>query len=251
MLSLYKLWVKYRSSRTSTSMQNEKLWHAIQEHQFDDGFASRLAVELNWDLTFSKNAIAEYRRFVYLSQISKWSVTPSRTIDKVWHFHLTYTKNYWDILCKQVLLQPLHHNPGGSNENPDRFRVQFANTLALYQSEFGEAAPTKFWGPRPYSDVTDYFRKRMWMAALPAFFLFFWISPFFGFGFSMDGWTGAGIWVGYLGLILGSLRLHNWWTDSRKPNGDCGGKGVEYEISLTTENDGDGNADCGGGGCGD
>lgn len=231
-------------------MQNEKLWTAIQAHQFDDGFAGRLASELNWDLAFSQDAISEYLRFVYLSQISNGSVTPSRTIDKVWHFHLTYTKNYWDVLCKQVLKRPLHHNPGGSNDNHDRYRVQFANTLALYQLEFGGAAPAKYWGPRPYSDITAYFRRRMWLAVPPAFLLVYWTAPLFGFGFSMDGWTGMGVWAGYLGAVFGSLRLHNWWMQTRKPNGDCGGLGVEYEISLTSESDGDSNAECGGGGCG-
>ena len=152
MLSLYKLWVKYRSSRTSTSMQNEKLWHAIQEHQFDDGFASRLAREEKWSDEFALGAIEEYRRFLFLSQLADSPVTPSVTIDKVWHLHMTDTRNYWDGFCAKVLGKPLHHDVGKSKADDVRHRDQFRNTRALYATVFDEIAPDIYWGREEQKD---------------------------------------------------------------------------------------------------
>lgn len=152
MLSLYKLSVKYRSSRASTSMQNEKLWHAIQKHQFDAGFADRLAQEEGWSDAFTAGAIEEYRRFLFLSQLSDTPVTPSVTVDKVWHKHMTDTRNYWDELCAKVLGKPLHHDAGTSPAHEERHREQFRHTRALYAAMFDEIAPDAYWGREEQKD---------------------------------------------------------------------------------------------------
>ncbi|MDE9451181.1 hypothetical protein J3R80_11965 [Aliiroseovarius sp. Z3] len=126
-------------------MQNEKLWQAIQEHPFEPGFADRLAREEGWSDAFAAGAVEEYRRFLFLSQLSDTPVTPSVIIDKVWHLHMTDTRNYWDGFCAKVLGKPLHHDVGKSAADDLRHREQFRNTRALYATVFGESAPDTYW----------------------------------------------------------------------------------------------------------
>jgi hypothetical protein len=127
------------------------LWGKIQQFELDDPhaefqFSARLAKENGWTRPFTEDAIQEYRKFVYLAAVSNGEVTPPKTIDTVWHQHLTYTRSYWDEMCGEVLGFPLHHNPtrGGSAEDA-RFEDQYEQTLDLYRTEFGEEPPSAIW----------------------------------------------------------------------------------------------------------
>jgi hypothetical protein len=73
-------------------------------------------------------------------------VTPSDAVDQAWHLHLTYSRDYWDRLCGEVLGQPLHHGPtaGGSDER-HRYFAQYADTLASYERWFGAPPPADIW----------------------------------------------------------------------------------------------------------
>ena len=52
-------------------------------------FSRRLKRENGWDTTFALRAIAEYRKFLLLTQVSGGRpVSPSKVIDHVWHLHL-------------------------------------------------------------------------------------------------------------------------------------------------------------------
>lgn len=130
---------------------NVALWSRIacftpDDPQADFQFTDRLARENGWSKAFAAGAIEEYKKFVYLAAVSERHVTPSDIVDQVWHLHLTFTRSYWDMLCGGVLQKPLHHNPtkGGPAERA-RYRTQYAETLALYRSEFGCDAPQAFW----------------------------------------------------------------------------------------------------------
>ena len=130
---------------------NVALWNRIacftpDDPQADFRFTDRLARENGWSKAFAAGAVEEYKKFVYLAAVSERHVTPSEIVDQVWHLHLTFTRSYWDDLCGAVLQKPLHHNPtlGGPAERA-RYRMQYAQTLALYQLEFGCAAPAAFW----------------------------------------------------------------------------------------------------------
>jgi hypothetical protein len=64
-------------------------------------------------------------------------VTPSEEVDEVWHFHLTYTSDYWDVWCQIVLGRPLHHYPTRGDADEDSgFRSQYVTTLARYERFF-------------------------------------------------------------------------------------------------------------------
>lgn len=104
----------------------------------------RMQVEYGWSEAFTEQAVEEYRRFCFLSTLQP--VTPSDVVDMVWHMHLLYTENYWNVWCS-LLGKPLHHGPtqGGAQEDR-RFYDQYAQTLLLYQKVFGPLNET-IWPP--------------------------------------------------------------------------------------------------------
>src|SRR5262249_46322550 len=75
-------------------------------------------------------------------------VSPSEQVDQAWHMHLTYTRSYWDELCKNVMGQPLHHDPtkGGAAEQA-KFIDLYNQTLASYQRLLGQQPPSDIWSP--------------------------------------------------------------------------------------------------------
>ena len=125
------------------------LWQRIQRHVFEPdhalNFTRRLARDKAWSLPFARAAIDEYRRFCFLAIACAGQVTPSEEVDEVWHQHLTYSRDYWNVWCGSVLGAPLHHEPtqGGPAED-SRFRTQYAATLATYEDYFGPP-PEVFW----------------------------------------------------------------------------------------------------------
>ncbi len=143
----------------------------IEAHRFEAGqalsFTGRLARDHRWSLDFARGAVREYGRFCFLAVASATAMTPSEEVDEVWHLHLTYTRDYWDLWCGSVLGAALHHDPtaGGAAEER-RYRLQYAQTLALYERFFG-APPAAYWPGtdarfgRPRYQVVD--RARWWL----------------------------------------------------------------------------------------
>jgi hypothetical protein len=148
----------------------KELWQRIEAHDFEPdtplSFTKRLARDRGWSLDEARAAIAGYRRFCFLAAISDEPMTPSETVDEVWHQHLIYSRDYWDVWCKEVLRAPLHHDPTpGGREAQIRFRRQYAETMALHERFFGPPDP-KLWpatyvrfGKRPQYFVADLHRS--------------------------------------------------------------------------------------------
>jgi len=109
-------------------------------------FAQRLARENRWSADYASRVLTEYKRFCWLACAAGHQVTPSDAVDQAWHLHLTYSRDYWDRFCPQVLHQSLHHGPtaGGSQERT-RYYEQYAQTLASYEAHFGAPAPFDVW----------------------------------------------------------------------------------------------------------
>ncbi len=129
---------------------HRELWQRIASHPFDAprdslDFTRRLAREQAWTLAHARLAIEEYRRFCFLALATGQAVTPSEDVDAIWHLHLTYSRDYWDVWCAKVLRRRLHHDPteGGPAE-ARKFREQYATTLKLYESWFG-LSPEAIW----------------------------------------------------------------------------------------------------------
>ena len=120
------------------------VWRKLIEFKFDDPettltFTRRLARENSWSPALAERVVAEYRRFLFLTQVAGHPVTPSEEVDQAWHLHLVYTRSYWEELCGKVFGQALHHGPtkGGIREGA-KFEDWYERTLASYRAWFGD-----------------------------------------------------------------------------------------------------------------
>ncbi|SMB86108.1 glycine-rich domain-containing protein [Deinococcus hopiensis] len=117
----------------------------INQHPMPAGLRERLQAEHGWSAEFTQGAEREYRRFLYLAAYGGQSVTPSQTVDEVWHTHLMFTRDYWGPF-QNVLPAPLHHDPGtGAPGDEQKFQDQYLRTLDLYETVFGETPAPTYW----------------------------------------------------------------------------------------------------------
>lgn len=132
-------------------LTDNDLWNKIAGFDFDDPqaeapFSVRLARENGWTPERTKAAIDQYRRFIYMVCISDDMLSPSPDVDKVWHLHLIYTKDYWKRFCDETLGQEVHHFPNrGADESQGPLREAYARTLELLTEEFGETPDAALW----------------------------------------------------------------------------------------------------------
>lgn len=159
---------------SSNDIKDKILLFEIDEKANDLSFVDRLAIENNWSFKYAAACFDEYKKFIYLSCISESPITPSDEVDQVWHLHLSYTKSYWQILCKQVLNKELHHCPtqGGQAED-EKYKRQYKHTLALYEKVFDHKAPSTIW-PSPqkrFQSINNFFRinsSDYWLVKKPS-----------------------------------------------------------------------------------
>lgn len=137
--------------RPSEPASGHPLWAKLSRYMIgpDDAalsFEARLARENGWTPAHAARVMEEYRRFCFLAATGDRPVTPSDAVDQAWHLHLTYSRDYWERFCPDVLGRPLHHGPtaGGAAEER-RFFAQYADTLARYEQAFGAAPPADLW----------------------------------------------------------------------------------------------------------
>jgi hypothetical protein len=102
------------------------LYQSLQDFELDDpshefGFTRHLIKNHGWTLTYTQRAIAEYKKFVFLTVVANHQVVPSDQVDQVWHAHVLLTKSYWEEFCPKVLGKKLHHHParGGKTERAE------------------------------------------------------------------------------------------------------------------------------------
>lgn len=127
------------------------LWERLEAHRIGPPgasltFTDRLARENRWSNDHAQSVILEYKRFCYLARTAGHRVTPSDAVDQAWHLHLTFSRDYWEDFCPNVLGAPLHHGPtaGGSAERT-RYYDQYAATLKAYEDTFGHPPPVAVW----------------------------------------------------------------------------------------------------------
>lgn len=128
-----------------------RLWSQLESFHLDVPthglvFSERLARENAWTPSYTRRAIFEYKRFLFLAMTSSHVVCPSDAVDQVWHMHLTYTRSYWNDLCGELLGRPLHHGPtqGGSQEQVKHFQL-YQRTLESYRHAFNAEPPSDLW----------------------------------------------------------------------------------------------------------
>ncbi|RYG30259.1 hypothetical protein EON81_25250 [bacterium] len=229
--------------------EQRQLWEKIKSHRFDRGassltFAARLAQEQGWTRSFTEGAIEEYRRFLFLCATADQACTPSKVVDEVWHAHLTFTRNYWHDLCRDTLGIELHHDPSsGQVGEEEKFREQFAQTLATYDRFFG-AAPVEFWG-NGKALKTKF--SPAYLLALPILMIA---------GCSGGVWL-LGIVAGVIGIALYRAYRSQMTNGGRGANGSSGGSCTTSSCGTSCGGDSGGDSGgsscgsgCGGGGCG-
>jgi uncharacterized protein (TIGR04222 family) len=128
------------------------LYQRLQAFELDDpthefGFTRHLIKSQGWTLTYAQRAIAEYKKFAFLTVVANHQVVPSDQVDQVWHAHVLLTQSYWEEFCPKVLGKTLHHHParGGRAERTEFHRL-YTQTIASYRQFFG-SPPTDIWSP--------------------------------------------------------------------------------------------------------
>ena len=127
------------------------LWEQIESYEVDKVGASwtlsdKVASENGWTAAYTKRAVLEYKRFVYLAMVAEHVVCPSDQVDQIWHTHLLYTRSYWNDFCKTILPKPLHHSPSsGGEEEEQKYRALYRETLVSYEETFGCVPPIDIW----------------------------------------------------------------------------------------------------------
>lgn len=141
------------------------VWQALSSYHIgpEDSalpFARRLARENGWTHAHAERVLEEYKRFCFLAVAAGFEVTPSDPVDQAWHLHLTYSRDYWDRFCPEVLGCKLHHGPtkGGPEERGRHF-AQYAATLKAYETAFGAPPPADIW-PAANDLLSDSARAR-------------------------------------------------------------------------------------------
>ena len=136
-----------------TTPHDNELWQKLQNYEIGPPdapltFADRLARENRWSPEHAEQVILDYKRFCYLARTAGHPVTPSDKVDQAWHLHLTYSRDYWQRFCPEVLGNDFHHGPteGGQVERT-RYYDQYARTLAAYEAAFGQAPDPAIWPP--------------------------------------------------------------------------------------------------------
>jgi hypothetical protein len=131
--------------------QENPLWIRIINYAIDDAsavisFSKKIAQTEKWTEEFTKAAILEYKRFIYLCCVSKNGASPSVVVDKVWHMHLLYTTEYWKNFCPNILRRELHHFPNvGGIIDYNKHHDWYLETMILYLKVFKQNPPSRFW----------------------------------------------------------------------------------------------------------
>jgi uncharacterized protein (TIGR04222 family) len=132
------------------SPQQDPLWQRLLDYRIGPvnaelSFTARLARENGWSAAFAERVLVEYKKFCYLAVRSGHSVTPSHAVDQAWHLHLSYTRDYWQRFCTDVIAQPLHHGPTeGGIAQAQLYCLHYEKTLEALDKHFG-ASDADIW----------------------------------------------------------------------------------------------------------
>lgn len=138
------------------NLEEGTLWKKIEEYQFDSPeedycFSTKLADEQQWTEQFTADAILEYKKFMFLATVSNQMVSPSATIDKVWHQHLTFSDAYEEfctVLGKKIKHMPATGKPGQQTS----LKAASDQTAVLYKRYFKEQV-AEIWNNKSFEEL--------------------------------------------------------------------------------------------------
>jgi hypothetical protein len=232
-----------------SGLSDALLWRKIDAYDLDCAalpFSTKLAWENGWPPGYTRRVIDQYKRFIYAICVSDRLLSPSPDVDKAWHLHLTYTRDYWQRFCKETLGREVHHDPsqGGEHERA-KFRQAYVDTIQVLMDEFGEEPPSEVW---PLAGSTSRIERKVIDPAryyvLPKPMTEFFVTLTATVAITAVAY--ANEFVGPLGAIIifgiGAIASFGFLPkarDRRKANGNSGG-------GCGGGSDGDGGG-CGGG----
>lgn len=240
---------------TEILLQNDPLWNRLQVFSLDNAdaifpFSGKLAKQENWTEEFTQKAIGEYKKFIYLCCTLPNGASPSEIIDKVWHLHLTYTEEYWEKFCPDVLHRKLHHHPSkGGKDETEKHRKWFEETLKSYQEIFRQAPPPEIWKPVPRNTSGKSMLQFIGKVILPVIIL---LAFGYAFGSSHTGVAFYFLGVIFIILLIGIIRKSgNDRKSSENGNTGSGDNGFFFFTCGGTHScDDGGNASGCGSSCG-
>ena len=98
----------------------------------------------NWTESKALSELENFKAFLALCGIAKFSVVPTKDVDEVWHCAILHTKFYFD-LCYLLYGRYIHHQPSnGTTESRERDQSNFRKTGELFKKMTGRSyAQTK------------------------------------------------------------------------------------------------------------
>lgn len=93
---------------------------------FDINFISHY---YRWTYQYTVQVIFEYERFLQLRFVEP-KLSPSDTIDKLWHIHILDTLSYYSY-CADKFKKIIHHSPMDSQDQEAR-KIRLENTQIKY-----------------------------------------------------------------------------------------------------------------------
>lgn len=71
-----------------------------------------------WTETYVRSLIKEYKVFLHLAANSESECVPTKHVDEIWHEHILFTKDYFEVWPK-YLGKLVHHNPEKIDDEKD------------------------------------------------------------------------------------------------------------------------------------
>lgn len=243
--------IKIKTMETNILLKDESLWirilgFSLDAPDADFPFSKKLAKEENWSADFTRKAIDEYKKFIYLCCILPNGASPSKIVDKVWHMHLIYTQNYWEDFCPNILKRPLHHHPskGGQSEKM-KHTDWFSDTLKNYMMVFQSEAPEEIWTQQVKSETKIRWWKKL--SLVPLFAILMTLTSCLGEVLT----TLFGILFSLLGIFLFAIIVSLFQGDNGQNRDDDGSGGGCSGGGSSCGGGGGCGGGCGGcGGCG-
>lgn len=156
---LADLWTRITGYRFS-EIANSNLYETLKEYfgatdTHKRAFADKLCKKHGWKSDYAARAIEEYLRFTFLGVVSDFQVTPSLTVDEVWHQHQLFTASY-RTFCNEVLQTNFDHRPGLIDVEESGFTNNYSKTYEAYRRHFNQEPPADIW-PKPKVEVHEKF----------------------------------------------------------------------------------------------
>ena len=91
----------------------------FQEFEFPENFATSFARHHLVTLPMANLFIDEYRKYLFLTHTTTVEQTPSEETDQVWHYHISFIKEYSEFSNKIMKKRFHHHNPSEGKKSDD------------------------------------------------------------------------------------------------------------------------------------